>query len=279
LWFLRTAGGYSALADIRGGAQQDRICGGSQQISERLADRIGREKILFNQPVLSVIQDADGVSVITARGLMIRGRRLIIAMSPTMANQIHYQPELPPARRQLMMRIPQGSCRKCIIGYKRAWWKENGRNLSAECMSDQFISLTYDDTVEPQGYPAIIAFVVGEASLEFAKLSFEQRREKVRNFLVDIFGQDAADIDLYVDKDWIDEKYTGGCYISVMPPCVLAQFGESLCAPVGRIHWAGTETAYGELGWTGYMEGAVQSGDRVAEEVMAALAGCERGRL
>jgi monoamine oxidase len=35
---------------------------------------------------------------------------------------------------------------------------------------------------------------------------------------------------------------------------------------VGRLHWAGTETA---TAWTAYMEGAVQSGQRAADEVLA----------
>jgi monoamine oxidase len=47
---------------------------------------------------------------------------------------------------------------------------------------------------------------------------------------------------------------------------VLTEFGPALAAPCGRIHWAGTETADF---WTGYMDGAVRSGERVAKEVAA----------
>jgi monoamine oxidase len=38
--------------------------------------------------------------------------------------------------------------------------------------------------------------------------------------------------------------------------------------PIGPIHWAGTETA---TEWSGYMDGAVQSGERAADEVLAGL--------
>jgi monoamine oxidase len=41
--------------------------------------------------------------------------------------------------------------------------------------------------------------------------------------------------------------------------------GRTLSQPVGRIHWAGTETA---TRWMGYMDGAIQSGKRAAAEVM-----------
>lgn len=36
--------------------------------------------------------------------------------------------------------------------------------------------------------------------------------------------------------------------------------------PVGRIYFAGTETA---TEWSGYMEGAIQAGERAAREVRA----------
>ena len=52
------------------------------------------------------------------------------------------------------------------------------------------------------------------------------------------------------------------------PPGVLTEYGAALRAPAGGIHWAGTETS---TFWTGYMDGAVRSGERVAKEVLAAL--------
>jgi monoamine oxidase len=45
--------------------------------------------------------------------------------------------------------------------------------------------------------------------------------------------------------------------------------GPALREPIGRLHWAGTETS---PVWNGYMDGAVRSGERAAAEVLAALA-------
>jgi monoamine oxidase len=54
----------------------------------------------------------------------------------------------------------------------------------------------------------------------------------------------------------------------VAGPGTLTSYGPALRAPVGRVHWAGTETSdY----WQGYMDGAVRSGERAAAEVSAAL--------
>ncbi len=73
---------------------------------------------------------------------------------------------------------------------------------------------------------------------------------------------------MYFDQVWDKEIYTGGCPVGLMPPGVMIEYGQALRAPVGRIHWAGTETA---TVWTGYMDGAVQAGKRAAAEALARL--------
>ena len=85
--------------------------------------------------------------------------------------------------------------------------------------------------------------------------------------LAGLFGEQALRPKDYVEKNWADEEWTRGCPVAYMPPGVLSDFGTAIREPVGRIHWAGTETA---TFWNGYMDGAVSSGERVAKEVVAA---------
>jgi monoamine oxidase len=42
-------------------------------------------------------------------------------------------------------------------------------------------------------------------------------------------------------------------------------YGSTIRQPFHRVHWAGTETS---TYWSGYMDGAVRSGDRAAREVL-----------
>ena len=64
------------------------------------------------------------------------------------------------------------------------------------------------------------------------------------------------------------EPWSRGCYVGIMPPGVMLRYGPALRPHVGRVHWAGTETATQAAG---YMDGAVRSGEHVAKEVMARL--------
>ena len=72
----------------------------------------------------------------------------------------------------------------------------------------------------------------------------------------------------YVEKNWADDEYAGGCYVSHFPPGVLTSFGDVVRQPAGRVYFAGTETA---TYWSGYMEGAVRAGERAAREVLHAM--------
>jgi hypothetical protein len=58
--------------------------------------------------------------------------------------------------------------------------------------------------------------------------------------------------------------------LSATPPGVLTELGDAIRDPIGRIHFAGTETA---RVWLGYMEGALESAERVTEEVSTRLRG------
>jgi monoamine oxidase len=107
----------------------------------------------------------------------------------------------------------------------------------------------------------------GKHALELAAMSAEARREKIVACLVDLFGPDASGPAGYAEKDWLADEW--GCgYAGMMGPGALMQYGEALREPCGRIHWAGSETA---REWPGYMEGALESGDRAAGEVLARL--------
>ena len=71
---------------------------------------------------------------------------------------------------------------------------------------------------------------------------------------------------VYEEADWEREEWTRGCSAAHLATGVLTQFGRYLRVPVGRIHWAGTETA--TKSW-GTIDGAIRSGLRAADEVLA----------
>jgi monoamine oxidase len=265
LFYISSAGGLDALLDTEGGAQDARVVGGSQLISIRMAEELG-DRVVLDQPVRRIEHGDDRVTV-HADGLVAEGRRVIVAVPPTLAGRIAYDPPLPALRDQLTQRIPQGTVIKCMAIYERPFWRERGLTGQATSV-DGPVKLTFDNS-PPDGSPGVLlGFLEGNQARELGAWDPARRREAVIDCFTRLFGPDAAKPLDYVDKSWADEEWTRGCYGCYMPPGAWTVYGPHLRAPIGPIHWAGAETA---TVWSGYMDGAVRSGDDAAEAVATAL--------
>ena len=268
LWVLHAGGGLMKLSTIQGGAQQTRLREGFQTVAERLAGELGGQ-LRLGAAVRAVVQSEDGVTVHHCRG-SVRGQRVILAIPPTLAGRIEYEPALPVARDQLTQRMPMGSVCKCVAVYERPFWRERG--LSGEAVCDRGpVRITFDDSpAAGEGeHGALVAFVLADGLRELRELDVAGRRKAVISALVQLFGPQAGEPLDFIEQDWGAERWSRGCYFGLMPPGTLSRYGAALRTPCGRIHFAGTETAER---WLGYMDGAVESGRRAATEVLPLLA-------
>jgi monoamine oxidase len=261
LSYLRWGGGLDRLISIPNGAQQDRFVGGAQQICQRMAKELG-EQVVLNFPVLAIEQGANGVTVRTATASY-KCRYAIVAIPPLLAGRIHYEPALPAKRDQLTARMPMGSVIKYIAVYEKAFWRDAG--FSGEAFSDTGPAVTTFDDSSPDGsQPALVSFSDGESARFWCERSEEERRAAILSEVARFFGPQAGRPVAFVEKNWVEDPWSRGCYVGVMGPGTMTSYGRALREPCGRIHWAGTETA---TEWMGYIEGAIQSGQRAAAEV------------
>jgi monoamine oxidase len=266
LWLVSSNNGLMRLTETRGGFQQDRIVGGTQQISDRLAATLGPDRVRLGVAVSAILQDPSGVTVESSLRSW-RSKRIVVAVPLAIAGRIAYEPLLPEARSQIHQRVAMGSTVKIFATYERAFWRERG--LSGEAVGTSgAISVAFDNSSHDGSVPCLLGFVVGHAARLFATMPREKRRAQMLEELARFFGPEAKSPVEYAEIDWGEERFSGGCPMGNFPPGALSAFGHALRTPMGRIHWAGTETA---RQCVGYMEGAVESGDRVAEEILAVL--------
>jgi monoamine oxidase len=264
LSYIGAAGGFYALLDTEGGAQQDRFVGGSQLISLRMAEALG-DRVVPSAPVQRV-EHATGVTV-WAGNLRARGLRAIVTCPPPACARIDWQPPLPMARAQLMQRMPGGSYLKCQAIYEQPFWRGDG--LSGEGVSDAGPATTTFDNSPPEGSPGVLlGFVSGSDARTQSRLGASERRRAVLEGFERLYGPRARHPERYIEQDWSRDPWTGGAPIFYMPPGTWTGFGPALREPVGPVHWAGSETA---TRWAGYMDGAVRSGERAAADVLASL--------
>lgn len=110
-----TPGSLARLISTAGGAQESRFVGGAERISTKLARQLGK-RIVLGAPVRRIESGGGGV-IVHAKGATVRARRAIIAIPPTLAGRIAYDPILPALRDQLTQRLPQGSAIKVQAVY------------------------------------------------------------------------------------------------------------------------------------------------------------------
>jgi monoamine oxidase len=258
-------GTFERNFNTRGGAQQDRFRGGTQLVAERVADALG-DRMVLGAPVRRIFQEGGGVRV-EADGVTAYGKRVVVAIPPVLARRIEYHPGLPAMRRGLMEHFPQGRLTKVAVVYKRPFWRDAGLNGTLVHLNGP-VGITFDDSPEDASKGIVIGFVGGGSSQKYASTSKADRRAAVLAQLTDGFGQQAQHPVDYVESDWRAERWSRGCPITYTPTRALTRYGPALRKPVHRIHWAGTETAdY----WSGYMDGAVRSGERVVRELLQRL--------
>jgi monoamine oxidase len=264
LAYTHSGGGVNSLIGVRNAAQQDRLVGGSQLIAHLLAEPLGAE-LRLSAPVRKIEQRAEGVTV-AADGVTVHARRAIVSIPPVLAGRIIYEPALPPQRDLLTQKMPAGSVIKINVVYDEPFWRADG--LSGQAGGDRApIKFTFDNS-PPSGTPGVlVCFLEGAHARRFGRIDADARRRAVLASLVGYFGKRAAKPIDFVERDWSAEEWTRGCYGAHLAPGVWTQFGPALREPIGRIHWAGTETA---VAWSGYMDGALSSGERAAAEVLAA---------
>lgn len=272
LFYIHSGGGLNRLVGTGGGAQQDRFHGGSQRIPLLLAEQLGDERLRLGAPVRRIEHGGDGVvlhadGAHASGGLTVRAKRAIVAVPPTLAGRIAYDPPLPALRDQLTQRMPQGTVIKTMAIYEQPFWRDEG--LSGQATSDVGPARVVFDNSPPDGRPGVLlGFLEGRLAREWGARPAAERRQAVLAGHARLFGEQATRPERFIERVWADEEWTRGCYGCLMTTGGWTEFGRALRAPIGRLHWAGAETA---TVWNGYMDGAVRSGERACEEVASAL--------
>jgi monoamine oxidase len=221
---------------------------------------------VLSSPVSQITQAKDRVTVQSTR-MRVDAKQVVVAVPPTLAGRIAYNPALPFDRDQLTQRLPQGTLTKVTAVYDEAFWRDDGLTGQVVC-TDGYVSATFDDSPE-SGTPGVIfGFVGGDRARSFVQLSDSDRRAAVLAQFAQFFGPAAANPTAYLETFWAAEAWSRGCPVGIAGPGLLTAYGPALRKPVGRIHWAGTETS---TYWNGYMDGAVRSGERAAAEVLAEI--------
>jgi monoamine oxidase len=263
LFYVKSNSKLDNMVASRGGNQDSRIIGGSHLISERMAQELGEGAVIRNAPVRAIKHSDDGVVVVSDDGGRLADR-VIVAIPPTLAGRIACDPPLPAARDMLTQQFPMGSVVKAQVVYKSPFWRDAGLAGFTDRMDDSH-QFTIDSSPEDASCGILASFFVASGAHYVSGMTPAERRQYTIDSLVEMLGEQAATPVEFVEKVWAQENYSRGCYGGRLGTGGWTGYGPAVREPVGRIHWAGTETSDVS---SGYMDGAVRSGYRAAAEVL-----------
>jgi monoamine oxidase len=258
-------GSLARLIAVADGAQESRVEGGTGLIPERLAEKVGSKHISLNAAVSSVKKTASGYTI-TSRAGTVNAKQVVIAMPPPLTKRITFTPALPKARQNLIDGLVLPPIGKGIAIYNTPFWRKDEGGLSAQVISDTgAVRVTFDSSASDASFGAILGFILGDEMRALDKVSPAEAQKVITKDYVRYFGAQGANTTEFVLQRWDLEEWSKGGPVAIAPPNVLKANGHALREAVGGIHFAGTETS---TYWTGYMDGAIRSGERVAKEIL-----------
>lgn len=210
--YVRAAGGLDRLLDVKNGAQQDRVPGGTQQIAQAAAAQLGA-RVLLNAAVRRIDRHGAGVTVTSDQGQAEAGF-VIVAIPPAHRVAIEFDPPLPPEYQQLAHHWPQGRLSKAYAAYSTPFWRASG--YSGQALSDEApVFITFDVSPHADGPGILMGFVDARG---FDSLPIEERRRDALRCFASLFGDEALDPLDYVDYRWGTEEFAPGGPTAAVPP-------------------------------------------------------------
>jgi hypothetical protein len=179
---------------------------------------------------------------------------------------MEFIPALPPAHDQLYQKLASGYVISVVITYRSRWWWESG--LSGMALSDQGpVSAIYDQSTPTQ--PALYALICGQRARELGYDSDPtDRRRIVLRHIANVLGEEALSPISYKEKDWMADPWFRGGPCGVPTTGFYQAFTDIIRLPQGKIFFASSELSESR---PGTMDGAVEAGERAANEAVQQL--------
>jgi len=241
-----------------------RVVGGNDLIPRALAKTL--PDVRLHAPVTSISALPDEVRVTYKQGdshYKISSAFAILAIPLTTARRIEFNPPLPDAHRRMVHELSYGAVTKVLIEYRKRFWNE--RSWNGRLVTDRPIVLTWHATSHVENQHGILTiYTGGEAGAKLAALADDERIRLAAAEIEQIFPGSSDLIECTATVAWPNEPYTRGSYAAFAPGEVTAHW-KTLFEPAGRLFFAGEHATPIQ----GFMEGAVESGQRAARTIMA----------
>lgn len=258
-------------ANVEQGAY--RLEGGMQRLVEAMVKAFQEAGgMLMLQTVAEAVEQVErGVKVYVrhdGQAQMLQARYAVLALPFTILHQLEFRPPLSSERIDALNQLGVGQVVKTLLQFRTRFWRQQSpRNTRSERSELSDISAIWDETDIVPGEAGILSlWVGGEPARRWARFSESERIERCLQTLETLYPGCRQQLLKGVSIHWGQESFVQLGY-PFQPPGLLTGGFRTLLKPEGRLYFAGDYLSL----FVGYMEGALESGERAAYAILKRL--------
>lgn len=239
--------------------------GGNQAIPEAMAKGLKRE-IQFRRNVIGIRSGDSGAEVHCEDGTVYRGDYVVCSIPNSVLRRVHIDPLVTGVRSDAIDTLASQPLNMLHLGVRKPFWESDG--LSPNMFGDSLAGMVVAERkgATPADVSSLTVWVRGRNATWMDTLEEKAAIAAVMNDFHRLRPAAKGKVEVLAYKSWYRDPYSAGDW-AVWAPGQVKAFAAEVGKPHGRIHFCGEHTAVANRG----MEGAMESGERAAFEILGAL--------
>lgn len=262
---IRKVSAYVALAEYAESSEKNemdyKIKGGNHQLAKALAAIIGKDKILLNHQVVSIVQSGKTVTITCENGFKIEADQVICSLPTFAISQIRWEPMLPKDKQEAINALQYARINKNALLYNQRFWQDESFDLATDVLPHYFYHATKN---QPSKKGALISYTIGDKADVIARQTAQWRSKMISDAIKPAFGNTEPYLLKQASYYWGNDQFSKGAYAIygtgqwfTLKPVLQRKFG--------NVSFAGEHIA----DWQGFMEGALNTGEEAAQGILA----------
>jgi monoamine oxidase len=240
-----------------------KIEGGFDQLSKGLANRVG-DAIRYRTELVRLDRSGPIRATVRSEGReeVITADRVVLAIPFSVLDRVAVDPPFSALKTRIIETLPYHGATRFLIETSTRFWAR--QRLSGGARTDAPADI-WDMSFGQPGTRGLLSLTTGGEFVDgsLASLTPEQRSAYGSLMARAAFPEIATESQKIVSHRWLDDPYANGAF-AVFIPGQMSQWSKAIAAPEGRVHFAGEHTS----AHSGWIEGALWSGDHVAQEIL-----------
>src|SRR2546426_7652489 len=239
-----------------------KISGGNDLLPKAFAAKL-KERIHYGSPVVRIEQDSNKVRAIAVQSgthHTFEADRLICTVPFPALRRVEVQPPFSERKRKAIAELTYDPVTRVILQCRSRFWEKDGYNgFGISDLPQEIFHPTFD---QPGMRGLLVSYLLTGVGKRVGAMDPDSRTEFVSREMEKVHPGLLNHLEGCVSKVWPADPWAGGAGAEHSPG-QLTTFCVGIERPEGRVHFAGEHTS----GYPYWMQGALQSGLRAAEEV------------